>query len=305
MKIGRKIALGLGGVVALVIVTLVVALTFINSIARKGIEVGATYALGVKTSLTSARVGVFSGSVSLASLKVANPQGFPAPHFMALGDGGVAVSLASINKDVIDVPTLTLDNLDVHLETEGGKSNYQVIIDNLGKLGSKDPNKPPAKGDETRLVIRELTITDVTVHADVIGVAAGIKTTSVTVPIKEIRLKNVGKTGTGVAGTGVTIGELTGIIVEAVLAAAVSEGGDLFPADLARDLTGRLKELDGLKEVGVEVVGKVGEAAKNIGKDFEPVVKEAGKAIEEAAKEGEKVLEGIGDLFNKKPKGKP
>src|SRR5262245_7230362 len=85
----------------------------INSIARSGIEKGATYALGVPTKVGSASVGIMSSSLTLSTLNVSNPSGFEGKHFLALGNGNVAVSLSTLRQDTVVVPTFALTDLDV------------------------------------------------------------------------------------------------------------------------------------------------------------------------------------------------
>lgn len=315
----RFLIIGGVGLVAVLVILAVVTLALVNFLARKGIEAGATYALGVNTTLGSARIGIFSGEFGMSRLKVANPEGFAAPHFLALGDAGVAVSLASLTKDTIEVPKFALDEIDVHIERKDGKSNYKVILDNLEKLSGKpDPGKPkpaPKPAEEgKKLIIRELTIRKVTVHVDMLGVegatgAIGDVTgasAKVTVPIDEIKLKDVGKTGTGVGGSGVTIGELSSIIVQAIMAAVVENGGDLLPKDLLNDIGAQLGDLTGLADVGLEVGGEVVDVAGKFGQEAAKVVEgvagEAGKAVEELGKGLEGLLGGGGGDKNKAKK---
>jgi hypothetical protein len=279
--------------VLLLIVAFVALGFFINGAAQKAVETGATYALGVPTTLQSADVGILRGRFQIDGLKVANPQGFTADKFMSLGQGRVAVSLPTLMKDTIELPEFTLDTIDVNLERKSGGANYKVIMDNLAKLGGKGGQSKPAPkeaGPEKRLIINQLTIRKVTVNADlggsegVLGQVVG-KVTKVTFPINEIKLSNVGRTGTGVGGTGVTIEELSSIIVQAVLAAAAENGGGLLPADLLGDLKNGLAGLDGFKDLQVEVGGKLQEFGKQLGdqlnKNFEDVSKNLGKQLDE------------------------
>ncbi len=303
----RILLVGLVGLLALLIIGVVIALAAVNAIARKGVEAGATYALGVKTTLGSASIGLFSGQFALSNLKVSNPEGFPAPHFLSLGDAGVAVSLGSLTKETIDVPRFSLDSIDVNLERKDKRANYQVILDNLEKLsGPRDPNKPPPKEEGgKKLIIRDLSITNVTVHVDplglgptaAIGEATGAKV-KITVPIKEIRLQNVGQTGTGAGGSGVTISQLSSIIVQAVMAATIEQGGDL-PVDFLNDLRSQLGDLDGLAGVPLKIEGKATDAAEKFGQE----AKKIGEQIEQTEKAVEEVKKGLEDLLKKKPGG--
>jgi hypothetical protein len=288
-KLVKILLLAIGTPLLLIILALVVGMFFIDAAAKKGIEAGATYALGVNTTLDSASVGIVSGKFGLSGLRVANAPGYPSDKFMSLGDGRVAVSLGSLMNDTIEIPSFSLDTIDMNLEKKEGKANYQVIMDNLAKL-SKPGTQPskPAEGGGKKLVIDELTIRKVKVRADLIGLGA-----PVTVPIEEIKLHNVGKTGSGVGGSGVTVGQLSSIIVQAVMAAAVENGGGLLPKDILGDLQGGLQQLGGLKDVGVQVVGKAGEAAKDLSKNLQGVAEEGAKELDEAKKQ----LEGLKGLL--------
>jgi hypothetical protein len=257
----------------------------IDSIARKGIEKGSTYALGVPTTLGSANVGILSGTFGLSKLNVGNPQGFAAPHFLSLGEGGVQVSLNTLRQSTVELPVLSLSNLDVSLERKGDSSNYKVILDNLAKLQSGSGSKPASK-DDTRFVIRELSLKNIKVHLDLVGGPGFVnELTKIDIPIDEIKLKDVGKTGTGVAGTGVTMGELASIIVQAVLGAAAEKGGGLIPDDLLGDLKGKLAGLNGVKDLGMKVLGDAKGSIEQAGK----------KVVDDVTKEGKKAVEGVLD----------
>jgi hypothetical protein len=288
--------------IALLIIAVLILSMFVNSAAKKGIETGASYALGVPTTLQSASVGILSGKLGLSGLRVANPAGFKADRFFSLGDGRVAVTLSSLTQDTITVPEITLDTIDVNLERSASGANYKVIMDNLSKLGGKggQPKPAPSGEKEKRFIINELTIRKVTVKADVLGGAGalgqvlGKAAEPVIVPINEIKLKNVGKTGAGVGGSGVTLTELASIIVQAVLSATTENGGGLLPADMLSDLKGGLANLDGLKNMGLEVGGKLQGVTSQ--------AEEIKKTLENKATDAQKQIDKLKDLIPKKPK---
>ncbi len=289
---------GVAGVVVLVVLATVAIFLAIDRIARTAIERGATYALGVETTLRDADVGVLSGEFSMNGLEVANAEGFDRDHFLRVGEGLVSVSLGSLRKDMVELPTLTLADINLVLEKKEGRSNYKVIAENLKKFESGGDGGGPADQEGGKeFVIREIVITDVNVEADVVGIGGQLN--RVRVPIKLIRLENV---GTG-AGQGVGLGQLSDIIIKAILAAVVANAAD-FPADLISDLGPTLEGLAGLGEMGItETLGAAGsvveslqglgaaESAEEVTKGIEDV----GKSVEDAAKE-------LGDLFGKKKK---
>ncbi|MCC6659357.1 MAG: hypothetical protein IT437_00585 [Phycisphaerales bacterium] len=295
----KKKLLITAGVLAGLLVVLVLAAGFAAGMfARQGIQSGASYALGVPTTVDSASLGIFGGRLALAGVTVDNPPGYTTPHVLHLGRGAVAVTLSSLLKDTIEVPEFTLADLDLNLERRAGKANYQVIMDNLEKVIGPAPPQPPP--DQKKFIVDTLSITNVTVHVDVLAEAPSVVGealgghTKVDITIPEIKLSGVGRTGTGVGGTGVTTSQLAGVIYEALMAAVVEHGGDKLPADILGDLRGQLGDLRGLANVGLQVGGKAIDTARNLGEQ----AKKAGGEIKSTVEsEAEKIKKGIGDVF--------
>lgn len=301
----KKLLLLAGVIFLLVVVGVVVAFFAIDSIAKGAIEKGGSYALGTPTTVSSVSVGVLSGKFSLQGLNVANPTSggsFKSPQFLTLGSGGVDVSLSTLNQPTVELPKFTLSNLDVNLEKRDGKTNYGVILDHMqqvtgGKSGGDAPKSStpaPSAGAEKKYIIRDLDIQRVTIHARLVDGPDAVKDlTSITIPIDSIRLKDVGKTGTGVAGSGVTMEQLTNIIVKAVLSAATEKGGGLLPADMLNDLQGKIKALGDLGALPAEVVASATGTVEKAGKK---IVDEGKKAIDGAVDQGKKAVD---DAANK------
>ncbi len=268
-----------------------------DSIARRGVEAGATYALGVETTLAGANVGIMSGAFDMRGLRVANPEGFKSDGFMSLGSGGVSVSFGTLRREIVELPHLELADLTVNLERADGKSNYQAIIDNLKRFESgKDK---PTTGDEKRFVIRRVDVRNVRANVSMLPVGGSLTTVQVVVP--EIVLTDVGSDGSGV-----TLGQAANIITKAVLASIAANAGNLLPADLVGDLTSQLGQLESLQSLGVNfaadfgqglqnITGSIGDATKSLD-DLKKTGEEATKQIEDAAK-------GIGDLLGGKKGG--
>ncbi|MBX3383753.1 MAG: hypothetical protein KF864_09625 [Phycisphaeraceae bacterium] len=300
MKIIKWLLIAVVLVVVLVVAGVFFAISRIDAIAKAAIERGGTHATGVQTTLDSAKVGLRAGTFEMSGLRIANPAGFKTEKFFTLGSGGVSVSYDSLQQPVVVLPTLKLSDLTVNLERNEGKTNYKVLLDNLGRTSSgSQPSKPPAAGgEEKKFVVNELEITNVNVRVDMIGL--GSVSPAVNVPIERIRLTNVGKGQGGVADSGVTMGQLSGIVIQAVLGAAVDAGGGIIPDDILGDLKGQLTSLDGLKNVGVEFVGKAGEAARQLqsaGQNIRSTVDDATNKAKDAADELKKGVEGIRGLI--------
>jgi hypothetical protein len=296
MKLVKRLLVVVGAVVLLLVLAVGVAALYADSLAKAGIEKGGTYAMGVPTTLGSADVGLFSGTFAMHDLHVANPAGFKGDHFFRLGSGGVAADMSSVRKPVVEVPSLKLDGVRVNLERTASGSNYGVILENLKRFESGTPGTPVEKeaSDAKKFVVRELVITDVEVRLDMLGLPGGVS--AVTVPIHEIVMHNV-----GTAEGGLTAGQMTGVIVKAILATAAERGGSLFPSDVLGELKGGLAQLQGIGQFGVEVVGAAGEKAQKLAEGLTKIGGDAGDALRkgvEGVKEGaQDALKGIGDLI--------
>jgi hypothetical protein len=288
-----------GGLVVLLVVVAVAILFAIDAVAKGAVERGATYALGVETTLGSADVGIRRGEFGMEGLRVANPEGFTSDHFLTLGSGEVAVSLGTLRQETVELTRLMLSTIDLRLEKSAAGSNYGVIIDHLKGLRSESQDDSAPDSDSGKLfVIREVLISDVNVEVEL--APGGAALTRVQVPIDEVRLTDVG-TGGGTK-RGVRLSELTEVIVQALLSAVASNAAD-FPADLVNDLGGSLQGLDSLAALGIDASFKSGDEIISL------VDEEAVKTLQEATDVGEdladeigKTIDGIGELFGGKKK---
>jgi len=292
MKLVIKILVALFGVIVLVVVIgAVLVFNSIDTIAKRVIEEGGTYATGVSTTVDSADVGVFAGTFEMAGLNIANPEGYKSPHFLNMGDASVAVSYSTLKQDVVTLPTLTLKDIDLYLDKSGGKANYQAILDNLKRFESSDkpsePAEPKGKGSGKKFVIDLVTIDGVDVHlAGIPGISQAMGDVAVKVP--KIELKGVGS-----QDGGMTMPELINLIVKAVLTASVEAGGGIIPADVLGDLQGQLAQLTDLGSLGVNLTTGLGDLGKQ-------VQEKAQEQVEGAVDNAKEKLEGAADDAQKK-----
>jgi hypothetical protein len=269
---------------------------YINDLVKIGVEKGGSLALGTKTTLGSADVGLMSGKAAINTLAVTNPQGFKAPEFMSLGSGAVEVSLSSLRADVVEIPKIELSTIRVVLERKDGKTNYKVILDNLAKLqsgsGGGATPKPSAEGSGKKFIVKDLKITDVKVTVDMLDTPVPIG--SLVVPIDQIHLTDI-----GTASKGLPMADIVGIVVRAVLSTASANGKGIIPSDILGDLQGQLGALGNLDQLGVNVQAKVGaeleKAADKARAELEKGLGEASKKVEDGIKKG--VDDAVKDIF--------
>lgn len=299
MKLVKRLILA---VILLIVLVVVGVFFYIDSIAKAGIEKGATYAMGVDTKLDNISLGIFSGKFGMDKLNVANPAGFSSPHFFSLGRGEVDVSIGQLMGEKVQVARIMFKDIDVHLERAKGQSNYAVIMDNLKKLESKsDTTVKEESGTQKKFVIELIDIQNINVHVNMAPELGQLTKLDINIPA--LSLKGIGSDTEG----GALLADVSDVVIKAIIQAVVAKGG--LPADLMGDLQGRLAQLENLDKIGMEMAGKViDDATKKIGAEIDKVTKDLGKDIlkdgaGDLLKDKTKDLgKGIGDLFGKDKK---
>lgn len=257
----------IGIFIAVVILALAGVFFYLNVIAKSVIERSATQAAGVKTSVDSVQLGLFSGRFGLGDLTINNPEGYESPHFFLMKDGRLSVGLPSLLEDTVRVQEISLQGIEVNLERKGMKSNITAILDNLKRFESGKKTEPAEQGEAKKFLIDELSIKDVVAQVD-LGPELGEKgKRSVSIP--EIKLQDIGS-GQG----GVVLAQLTDIVLKAITEAIVRQGG-ILPEQLRNELQAGLNSLQ-------EVPGQVLEEVRTKGEEAAQELRE--KAGEEAQK---------------------
>jgi hypothetical protein len=289
-----KWVLRLAVVAVLVLLLLGLAVYFYaDRIATRAVERGGEYATGVRTSVGSVSLGLFRGEAGLRSLQMDNPvgMGFDTPYFLKLDDARTTVNFGSLRQDVIVVPLVHLDGMQLNLEHKGGQKNYQVILDNLQRLS--DGEKPEAE-DGREWVISELRLTDLDVTAKVGGVAAESQTVRFQIP--EIVLDDV-RSG--------SMAELQGQVVKQVLAVVIRQAATQLPGVMVAELTAGINRVGSLGQATLDRVGDVRGLVGGVGEGAERMLQDAGgvageaadRARESAGRAMEGVQRGVGGLL--------
>lgn len=272
-------------VVVVLLIAVAVAWWRIDAIAKTALEKGGTYALGVQTTVDTVSVSLLNGTVGLAGLQVANPDGFDsAPYLMHTGDFDLAISPGTLMSDTVEIPLISLDSLDLYILKNSKGNNISPILDHLKQFKSSDQTPEENTGTSKKFIIKKLAITNITAHIDVPPLG------NKTVKVPDIVLENVTQDN----AQGMAMDEVMARVFPMITAAAIQSITDL-PGDLTKtltsDLSGVADNLGGavgqlIKDPG-KLLGNLGEGA---GKAVDDVTKGAGKAVEDTAK-------GVGDAI--------
>jgi hypothetical protein len=280
MKVLLRVVVGL---LLLLVVAGIAAFVFVDSLVKKGVERGGTHALGVETRLAEASIGLTSGQFGLEGLTVANPPGFELPSFLELRSAHLELPLSKLLEDEITIPALTLEGIVLDLERNASGTNYGLILENLERFEStetppveEEPTEPGKTFTLQRLVIRD-------VRATVNLLPAGGDLTKLSLAIPEIAVEDV--------GTGMTLSQISAVVVKLLIQAAIQSGGGVLPADLLADLKGRM---EGLEDIAHEQLqSELGKLEDSLQEQAEKLGPEAQKALEEASKQLGGQLEGL------------
>jgi len=128
MKKLVRIALAL---VLVLIVALAGVYFYRNSLIRSAVESQANSSLGVKTTLGSANLGLFGGTLNLGDLKIGSPAGYTAEQMFTLGDLGLGVNYGELRSDPVHVSKITIDKpkavIEYNKDTGKFKKSGKVI----------------------------------------------------------------------------------------------------------------------------------------------------------------------------------
>lgn len=261
---------------------------YVDVIAKTGIEKGATYALGVPTTVHKADVGLWGGTLLIENLTVGNPEGFKTPHLLAVKRSDLGVVTNTLFGDTIEVNRFELDGLDLHIEQKPGTSNVSTVLDHI-KAKAGDPSEPGEAEEEgaggKKVKVDRIVVRNVTAHVQVLPIGGDATTLNIEVP--EIILEDV----TSDNAEGIAVAELTRRILPAILTAVIKKGRGTIP-----DM-----DLDRLAADVGETTRALGEQARGL---VEQVGKDAGGLLDKVFKGGEEGKGGLGDtlkdVFEKK-----
>lgn len=248
----KKILIGVGVLVTVIIGAFVFLLSSLDTIVKKVIEDVGSQVTGVKVSVGGVKISLSEGKGSISGLTIANPPGFSSDPAIRLGEISLALDTGSVNKNPVVVKDVTIASPFIGYEMASGGSNIDAIQKNVKAFtarqgGAKsEPAKPASKEEEKKLVIERLAITGGQVKL----AAGGIPGAEGTAKLGDIVLTNIGKDSGGASSAQVAQKVLDSL-VNGALKSASSFGnllggvGDKAKALVPGDAAGAVKGLFG------------------------------------------------------------
>jgi hypothetical protein len=226
------------GVVVLVVIVVLAVHFFLDGAIKRGVEAIGPKLMQVEVKLDSVSLSLLSGSGKVKGLVVGNPEGFKTP--------------SAIFSHKVVVRSVTVEAPEITVEGSLHGSNLSKILDNLkASTGGEDKAAATPKAEKAgkKLQVDEFLVTGGKVHVSFAGLAGK----SATLPLPELRLKDL---GTGPEG--ITPAELTRQVLSAILSRSIEVSSGAV-ADLGKQAAALGKE------AARSAVDSVQKAAKGIG----------------------------------------
>ncbi|MEQ9205903.1 MAG: hypothetical protein RLN78_00890 [Phycisphaerales bacterium] len=272
-----------------------------DAIVKAAIERGGTYATQTTTTVDDVHLGITDGTFEMNGLTIANPAGFSSDHFFKLAGTNVKLDTASITSDIISVPSVSFDGIDVVLDKGKDPSNYNTILNSLKRFENSDTKAAPENQGGKKVTIDTLTLNNIDIRvANMPGVS--LLTGDVAINIPTIELKDIGK------DKPMTTAEVVNLVIKTVLTAAVEAGGGILPTNILGELGNGLSSLSSLSDMGITVLDGAGQI---IGDNIGNVLDGAGKAVDDITNDAQKAIDdatkdlpaGVGDGLKDATKG--
>lgn len=252
-----------GGAIVIVVVVFAFVLSNLDALVKEAVEKVGGEATQARVTLNKVEISLKSGSGALSGLKVGNPKGFQTPSAFELGRISVALDTGKIGGDVVVIKEIVIDRPQVTYELAGTASNVDAIKKNVDAYAKQFSSGGAKKsGEGPKLIIDNLYI-----KGGEVGVSAAfLKGKSLSAPLPDVHLKDIGKK---------------------------EKGAD--PAEVAQKIIDSMTQ-GASKAVGALGLDKMmGDATKAAGEAAKALQQGAGDAAK-AAKEG---AEGVGKVLEK------
>ncbi len=234
-------------VAVLVIVVLAGAYFYRNMMVKKAVEAGSTYALGVKTDLSSASLEIRGGSLELDNLAVSNPEGFAPDGFLKLRRAILDVDAGSFLDKEVKVDSFVIEGVALNLEQIDKRGNYQLLLDHIKKLDLS------SSGESQKFRIGLIALRDINVSGSLSLLGKKVEKSY---KLDDFTIRDVG------SDNGAKISEVTATVVKTLIAKALAAGSGQLPEGFGKNL-GELKD-EGIEKVKTEAKDKLEDLGKSV-----------------------------------------
>jgi uncharacterized protein involved in outer membrane biogenesis len=234
--------------VVLILALFIVAGMFLDSIIKKGVETAGPAITKTDVRLDGVSLSVFSGKGTIKGLFVGNPAGYKTASAIQVGEATVRVKPGSLMSNKIVVESVSVVAPDITIEGGLKDNNLTKILENVQSFSGATTNttQTGAQKPTKKIQVNDLLITGGRVNVS-LGLLAG---KSVTVPLPEIHLTDLGKNSDGI-----TPAELAQTVMKNIIEGALS-GATKAVSNIGGGVTDAAKSLGEGAKGGAEKITK-------------------------------------------------
>jgi hypothetical protein len=251
----KKLAIRLLIAFAAIVVLAVLAISlFLDSAIKRGIETVGPMVTKVTVKLDSVNLSLLSGSGKVKGFVLGNPEGYKTPSAIQVGSASLALQPGSIFADKVVIRSINVQAPEITFETDLRANNLSKIVANLQSATSGKESAPAKSGSAEAKASKKLQVDDFLISGGKIHVSLTVLGgKSATVALPEIHLTDLGKDGDGI-----TAGELTKKVLQAIEKEAVQAASSSV-ADLSKGAANLTKD------AATNAVGVAEQVTKGIG----------------------------------------
>lgn len=190
-----------GALIAVAIAVLVYVYLNLGAIIKLGVETYAPDILDVPVTVDSVRMSPFSGQGGINNFDIANPQGFGDTKAIGLGELDLDIDTKSLASDTIIINRVAVSAPEINFfQLDAKRNNFYELLQNIKRntpaaestTDEADP-APEATSEQKKLIIDELSITDVIITAS----SPLLKDKTFKLPVPDIQLNGLGRANGG------------------------------------------------------------------------------------------------------------
>jgi len=253
----KKVLIGLGVVVLLVVAGMVYLWSNLDSIVKEAIQTYGSQATQTAVHVASVKIDLGQGRAQIAGLTVGNPKGFSAPNIFKLGKISTKIDLSTLKENPVVIDEIIVSAPSVFYEiNKSGDSNADVIKKNLAS-GSKASSGEGSKSDQFKMIIRKLVVEGSTAQVRI----AALKGREQSVTLPRIVMTDVGKKSGGATAAEVAT-QLSKKLLGNVQSSVAAIGVDKYLGKSADEVKKQLQGAMGGSSDGA--AKKAGDALKGL-----------------------------------------
>jgi uncharacterized protein involved in outer membrane biogenesis len=249
-------------IVAVVGVGAYVFMSSLDSVVKAAVEQIGSDATGTKVTLNEVEISPTSGHGALRGFRMTNPQGFAEGDAFKFDEVSVTIDVSTILSDPVVIKEIVIAKPEITYAIGPSSTNVDEIQKNVDDYaGAEESGSGGGSSEGPKIIIENLYMRGGTVAVS----APAMTDETLTAPLPEIHLIDIGKDGNGA-----TPGEVASQVMAAIVASAKQAAQSV--------------DVDALMEGAGEIAGEAQE-------QLEKATEGSGGAVDEATESLKKLLE--------------